>query len=82
MQINQPDELIIENESITDSENIAKKLKAYFASVADILNENISAINTCDLDTEKIEQLVVSKVPENTHFTIPLIYPEKSNIVH
>ena len=61
---NLPDEPIIKNESIADSKNVAKN-KYIFSSIADILNENRSIINPCDLDTESIKKYFVSKVPKN-----------------
>ena len=46
-----PEELIIDNECITGSEDIAEKLNKYFTSIADIWNQNDNEIPT--LDTEK-----------------------------
>ena len=72
---NLPEKLIIGNETITESEAVASKLNKYFASVAELLNENTSSGSS--LDTNKISDFVDSKVPINTQFTIPFITPEQ-----
>ncbi|MEW8545692.1 MAG: hypothetical protein AB2693_19395 [Candidatus Thiodiazotropha sp.] len=71
-----PEELIFENERITDSKNIAHKLNTYFASVAEILNEHNSTGNTCDLNVNKITHFIYGKVPKDIQFTIPFKTPE------
>ena len=70
-----PEELIIDNECITGSEDIAEKLNKYFTSIADFWNQNDNEIPT--LDTEKISQYVNNKIPNDTFFTIPFITPEQ-----
>ena len=49
-----PEELIIENERISDPENVANKFNTYFASIAEILNEHNSTGNTNDFDIDNI----------------------------
>lgn len=74
---NLPKELEISNEIITDSMNIANKLNTYFASVAEILNDNNSNGNTSSVDLNKISQYIDKKVPKDIQFAIPLITPEQ-----
>ena len=74
---NLPETLIIGNETITESEAVASKLNKYFASVAELLNENTSSGSSLDFDTNKISDFVDSKVPTNTQFTIPFITSEQ-----
>ena len=66
-----PDELIINNETFTGSENIATKLNEYFTSIADILNGNQTESAYPDFD--RLQHFTNSKLPENTFFHIPLI---------
>ena len=68
---NLPRELIMNDETITDSEDIAAKLNAYFSSIADILNDHTDQVST--FEDDKLSNFVNSKVPHNTFFTIPLI---------
>ncbi|MCG8047471.1 MAG: reverse transcriptase domain-containing protein, partial [Candidatus Thiodiazotropha endolucinida] len=68
---NLPEELIINNEKITSSENIANKLNGFFTSIADILNKHNT--ESPELDTARIRQYVNNKIPENTTFHIPFI---------
>ena len=74
---NLPEKLIIGNETITESEAVASKLNKYFASVAELLNENTSSGSSLDFDTNKISDFVDSKVSTNTQFTIPFITLEQ-----
>ena len=57
-----PEELIIDNEYITGSEDIAEKMNKYFTSIADIWNQNDNVLPT--LDTERIGQYVNNKIPK------------------
>ena len=66
-----PSELIFENESVTDSKEIATKLNNYFASVANILNNHNT--ETSDPDLSKLQDFVNSKVPNNISFKLPYI---------
>ena len=68
---NLPRELIMNGETITDSEDIAAKLNAYFSSIADILNDHTDQVST--FEDDKLSNFVNSKVPHNSFFTIPLI---------
>ena len=53
-----PEELVINNECINDASEIASKLNAFFASIADGLGENRSTGST--LNTQKMGQFVDS----------------------
>ena len=70
-----PEELIIDNECITNSAEIAQKLNTYFSSIANVLNQNDNEAPS--LNTEKISQYVNNKIPNDTFFTIPFITPEQ-----
>ena len=70
-----PEEIIINNECITQSNDIAQKLNEYFTSIADILNQNDNETPT--LNTEKMTQFVNEKIPNNIFFNIPYISPEQ-----
>ena len=72
---NLPSELIFENESVTDSKEIATKLNNYFASVAKILNNHNT--ETSDPDLSKLQDFVNSKVPNNISFKLPYITNEQ-----
>ena len=72
---NLPSELIFENESVTDSKEIATKLNNYFASVAKILNNHNA--ETSDPDLSKLQDFVNSKVPNNISFKLPYITNEQ-----
>ena len=74
---NLPEELVINDEHITDSVDIANKLNKYFASVAEILNDSNSIRNISNLDFDKISCFIDRKVPKDIHFVIPLITPEQ-----
>ena len=73
---NLPDEIIINDQRITNSEDIAHKLNIYFTSVADILNNDETDVP--DIDTECIINFVSNKVPTGTFFTIPYITPDQA----
>ena len=60
-----PDELIINNEHILDSNTIASKLNECFSSIAQILNRNNTGTNQVDL-TKLIEYVNIIHI---------LIYP-------
>ena len=70
-----PDELIIDNERVTKSEDVAQKLNQYFTSIADILNGNEN--DTSALNTEKIRNFAENKIPIETYFNIPFITTEQ-----
>lgn len=73
-----PEELVINDEHITDSLDIANKLNKYFASVAEILNDSNSNRNTSNFDSDKINCFIDKKVPNDIHFAIPFITPEQT----
>ena len=70
-----PDEIIIDNQRITKSEDIAQKLNIYFTSVAAILND--SHTDALDLDNECIKNFVNDKVHRHTFLSIPYITTEQ-----
>ena len=63
---NLPRELIMNGETITDSEDIAAKLNAYFSSIADILNDHTDQVST--FEDDKLSNFVNSKVPHNSFY--------------
>ncbi|MEW8545919.1 MAG: endonuclease/exonuclease/phosphatase family protein, partial [Candidatus Thiodiazotropha sp.] len=68
---NLPEELIINNDHITSSINIATKLNEYFSSIADIFTENDDDFPALDL--EKLRNFTNNNIPYDTFFDIPLI---------
>lgn len=72
---NLPDELVINEEHISEPESIAMKLNEYFSSIAQILSRNNT--NSSDCDLSKLNDFIKSKVPENTFFNIPYIRAEQ-----
>ena len=64
-----PDELIINGQKITNSENVAAKLNDFFSSITDILNKNSDE----SPNFEKLHRQTDSKTPEGTLFHIPPI---------
>lgn len=72
---NMPDELMINNEHISDSNTIASKLNEYFSSIAQILNN--TSTGTTELDLTKLTDFVNNKVPDTTYFNIPCITTEQ-----
>ena len=73
-----PDELIIDDDQITESEAVALKLNTYFTSIADILNEN--DIDIPNIDTETISNFVKNKVPKDEYFNILFISAEQVHL--
>ena len=61
---NLPEKLVINDEHITDSLDIANKLNKYFASGAEILNNSNSNRNTSNFDSDKISCFIDKKVPK------------------
>ena len=70
-----PDELIINNKHILDSNTIASKLNEYFSSIVQILNRNNTGTN--QLDLTKLIEYLNNKVLYNTYFDIPCITTEQ-----
>ena len=62
------DELIFDNEGVSDSKTIATKLNEYFASIAKILNN--ANTETSGPDLSKLGNFVNNKVPDNVNFKI------------
>ena len=72
---NLPEELIINNERITTSLDIASQLNNYFSSISDLLNGN--EIHTSPLDVTELKRFINSKIPGEVHFYIPPITNEQ-----
>ncbi|MCG8113294.1 MAG: reverse transcriptase family protein, partial [Candidatus Thiodiazotropha taylori] len=70
-----PEELIIDDVTFTNSNDIAYKLNKYFCSIAEILNEPTD--EPCELDLSKLENFIRDKVPDEVSFKIPLITCEQ-----
>ena len=66
-----PDEIKIDNETYSNSEDIASKLNEYFASVSDHFGSHSDPVDTPDFS--KLNDYVNSKVPSHIHFSIPHI---------
>lgn len=75
---NLPDELVINDEPISEPHSIATKLNEYFTSIAYILNRTNTDTSECDLS--KLNDFIKSKVPESTYFNIPYITAEQVSI--
>ena len=72
---NLPDELLINNEHISDSNKVASKLNEYLSSIAQILNKNCT--DKTELALTKLTDFVNNKVPDTTYFNIPYITTEQ-----
>ena len=72
--------LIINNEHITSSMNIANKMNEYFSSVADLLTENND--NVSALDLEKLRNFTNNKIPDDKWFFYPLHHDRTSRVIH
>ena len=66
-----PDELKINDETYSDSQNIASKLNEYFASVCDHFSSHSDPVDAPDM--KKLDDYVSRKVPSHIHFTVPYI---------
>ena len=66
-----PDELQINGQQYTNSQDIAFKLNDYFASISEYINTNDVTTSTPDLT--KLETYISSKIPLDTFFRIPKI---------
>ena len=66
-----PDELEINGQQYTNSQDIAFKLNDFFASISDYINTN--DVVTSALDLTKLETYISSKIPLDTFFCIPKI---------
>ena len=78
---NLPEELIINNERITTSLDIASKLNNYFSSISELLNGN--EIHTSPLDVTELKRFINSKIPGEVHFYIPPITNEQvASFIH
>ena len=72
---NLPDEIIINNERYTSSEDVATKLNEYFSSISDVFG--IDNRDSFDPDLTNLTNFVNDKVPNNVYFKIPNITPEQ-----
>ena len=68
---NAPDELEINGQQYTNSQDIALKLNDYFASISEYINTNDVITGAPDLT--KLETYISSKIPLDTFFRIPKI---------
>ena len=66
-----PDELEINGQQYTNSQDIAFKLNDYFASISEYINTN--DVITSAPDLTKLETYISSKIPLDTFFRIPKI---------
>ena len=66
-----PDELEINGQKYTNSQDIAFKLNDYFASISEYINTN--DVITSAPDLTKLEAFISSKIPLDTFFRIPKI---------
>ena len=66
-----PDELKINDETYSNSQNIASKLNKYFASVCDNFSSHSDPVDAPD--TKKLDDYVSRKVLSHIHFTVPYI---------
>ena len=66
-----PDELQINGQQYTNSQDIAIKLNDYFASISEYINTN--DVITSAPDLTKLETYISSKIPLDTFFRIPKI---------
>ena len=75
-----PDEIIINDERYTSSEDIACKLNNYFAAISEIFGNDDG--EELEADFEYVENFINNKVPNDVHFKIPSITPvEVSTII-
>ena len=70
-----PDELIINDETVTNSEKVAAKLNKYFTSIAEILNVQPGDLPPSEI--EKIRNFTYTRIPEQTYFHIPPVTCEQ-----
>ena len=67
-----PDELKINDETYSDSQNIASKLNEYFASVCDHFSSHSDPVDAPDM--KKIDDYVSRKVPSHINFIYCPVY--------
>ena len=72
---NLPDEIIINNERYTSSEDVATKLNEYFSSISDVFG--IANRDSLDPNLTNLTNFVNDKVPNNVYFKISYITPEQ-----
>ena len=72
-----PDEILINDQTYTDSKDIAFKLNEFFASVCDQFSFGNDPADHPDLN--KLKTYIESKVPSHVNFTVPYITPEEVN---
>ena len=68
---------MINDQTYTDSKDIAFKLNEFFASVCNQFNFGNDPANHPDLN--KLKTYVESKIPSHVDFTVPYITPEEVN---
>ena len=72
-----PDEILINDQTYTDSKDIALKSNEFFASVCDQFSFGNDPADHPDLN--ELKTYVESKVPSHVNFTVPYITPEEAN---
>ena len=70
-----PEEIIINNERYTSSEDVATKLNEYFSSISDIFG--IDNRDSLDPELTNLTNFVNDKVPNDIYFKIPNITQSK-----
>ena len=76
---NLPDEITINDERYTSSEDIASKLNHYFANISQIFGNNEG--EELDANFDYLENFINSKVPNDVQFKIPIITPEQISTI-
>lgn len=66
-----PDELIVDGDTFTNSQDIAFKLNDYFASISELVSDTDDPSPTIDLT--KLKSYISSKIPNNISFNVPYI---------
>ena len=70
-----PDEIIIDNNRFTSSEDIASELNKYFATISKIFGSNDK--DELETDFNHLENFINDKVPIDVQFRIPFITPDQ-----
>ena len=76
---NLPDEITINDERYTSSEDIASKLNHYFANIPQIFGNNEG--EELDANFDYLENFINSKVPNDVQFKIPNITQEQVSTI-
>ena len=71
-----PDELIINDETVTNAERVAAKINKYFTSIAEILNVQPGDLPPSEIE-KKNRNFTYTRIPEQTYFHIPPVTCEQ-----